>query len=104
MLKQQRVNHQPDLPTARSIRRTCKSELYRTIKRMKVWIPEHKIKEAEKVYFQKVAANLIWIHEHRSNRKKQVEWWEANVCDELVSILEVDRDRFVEAFKTAYGC
>lgn len=103
-MKHADVSHQPDLPTARNIRRTCNSELYRTIKRMKVWIPEHKVKAAEKVYFQKVASNLIWIHEHRSNRKKQVEWWETNVCDELVNILEVDRNQFVAAFKAAYGC
>jgi len=103
-MKHQGVSHQPELPTARSIRRTCQSELYRTIKRMKVWIPEHKVKVAEKLYFQKVASNLIWIHENRSNRKKQVEWWESSVCDELVAILEVDRKQFVEAFKAAYGC
>ena len=102
-MRHQTVTHQPELPTARSIRRTCQSELYRTIKRMKVWIPEEKLKAAEKHYFHKVAGNLVWIHENRSNRKKQVEWWEANVCDELVNILGVDRAAFVAAFKSAYG-
>lgn len=103
-MKHQTMTHQPELPTARNIRRACQSELYRTIKRMKVWVPEDKVKTAEKLYFQKVAGNLVWIHENRSNRKKQVEWWETNVCDELVAILEVDRNHFVEAFKAAYGC
>ncbi|GIP15766.1 hypothetical protein J40TS1_14080 [Paenibacillus montaniterrae] len=102
-MKHQAKNQQPELPKARNIRRTCQSELYRAIKRMKVWIPEDKVKAAEKLYFQKVAANLVWIHENRSNRQKQLEWWEAHVCDELVAILEVDRQRFADAFKDAYG-
>lgn len=104
MMKHPTASHQVQLPTARSVRRACQSELYRAIKRMKVWIPEEKLKAAEKLYFKKVAANLVWIHENRSNRRMQIEWWENHVCDELVAILEVDRRRFVEAFKAAYGC
>lgn len=102
-MKEHFVQHNPELPTARSIRRTCQTELYRTIKRMKVYIAPDKLKQAEQHYFKKVASNIVWIHENRSNRKKQVEWWEENVLDELVVILEVDREKFAKAFRTSYG-
>jgi len=103
IMKHQGTNHSPQLPTARKIRRSCQAELYRTIKRLKVYIPPEKVEEAETIYYKKVANHAVWLHEHRSNRKKQVEWWEENVCDDLVAVLEVDRTAFANAFREAYG-
>ncbi|HIW32299.1 MAG TPA: dehydrogenase [Candidatus Paenibacillus intestinavium] len=102
-MKHQAANHNPQLPTARKIRRSCQAELYRTIKRLKVYILPEKVEQAETIYFKKVANHAVWLHENRSNRKKQVDWWEENVCDELVAVLEVDREEFVTAFRAAYG-
>lgn len=102
-MREQFTQHNPELPTARSIRRACQTEIYRTIKRMKVYIAPDKLKQAEQLYYKKVASNLVWIHENRSNRKIQVEWWEENVLDDLVAILEVDREKFAHAFRTSYG-
>lgn len=102
-MKHQATNHQSQLPTARKIRRSCQIELYRTIKRLKVYISPEKLAQAETIYFKKVANHVVWLHENSSNRKKQMEWWEENVCDELVAVLEVDRTAFVAAFRDAYG-
>lgn len=102
-MNHQGVNHNPQLPTARKIRRSCQNELYRTIKRMKVYIPPQKLEAAEDIYFKKVIGHLTWIHENRSNRKKQVDWWEQNVLDELVAVLEVDKEHFAEAFRSSFG-
>lgn len=99
----QPIDHRPEYPSARKIRRSCQAELYRTIKKMKVWIPPEKIEQANKFYYNKVAQNSVWIHENRANRKKQVDWWEANCCDELANILNVDRAALAEAFRISYG-
>lgn len=101
-MKHQDVNNSPELPTARKIRRSCQAELYRTLKRLKVYIPPQKLKEAEQLYFKKVASHAVWLHENRNNRKKQMDWWDENVCEELVAVLEVDRDQFAAAFRASY--
>lgn len=80
-MKTPRQRHTAALPTARGIRRACSNELYRTIKRMNVWIPEDKRKEGEELYYRKVIGNLIWIHENHANRKKLSDWWDEAVCE-----------------------
>ncbi|OXM13143.1 dehydrogenase [Paenibacillus herberti] len=95
--------HRPELPTARKIRRACSNELYRTVKRLKIFIPKDKIEEAEKLYTKKVSLNIIFVHENHDNRKKLCEWWDANVCDEIAELWEVDPARLREAFRDAFG-
>jgi len=100
-LKQQ-PDHRPEYPSARKIRRSCQTELYRTIKKMKVWVDPDKVEKANQFYYQKVVQNSVWIHENRANRKKQVEWWESHCCDEMASILEVNREALAIAFRASY--
>ncbi|OPA74321.1 dehydrogenase [Paenibacillus selenitireducens] len=95
--------HQSNLPSARKIRRACNNELYRAVKRMKVWIPEESMKQGEELYYKKVILNLIWIHEHSSNRKLLSDWWDENVCEELATLWDVDRDKLSRAFREAFG-
>lgn len=102
-MKPRAEKHQATYPTARTIRRACKTELYRTIKRLNVFIPQDKAAQAEKLYFQKVAANLIWIHEHRDNRKQLADWWEAQVCPEIAALWEIEPKRLADAFRSAFG-
>ncbi|MBD2867976.1 dehydrogenase [Paenibacillus arenilitoris] len=102
-MKANEQKHTAGLPTARKIRRACSNELYRTVKRMKVWIPKEKIEKAESIYYKKVIPNLIWIYENRSNRKLQADWWEENVSAEIAELWEVDRAALCAAFRDAYG-
>lgn len=95
--------HKSALPSPRGIRRGCSKELYRTIKRMKVYIPESKIKEGEEIYYRKVIGNLIWIHENSSNRRVLANWWDEHVSQELAELWEVDRTKLCEAFRDAFG-
>ncbi|WP_433617474.1 dehydrogenase [Paenibacillus cellulositrophicus] len=96
-------NKKAALPTARGIRRKCSNELYRAIKRMKVHIPADLVKQGEAMYYRKVVGNLIWIHENRSNRKVQCDWWDKEVCPELAELWELDPGRLSSAFRDAYG-
>ncbi|WP_166245193.1 dehydrogenase [Paenibacillus turpanensis] len=95
--------HEQPLPTARGIRRSCSKELYRTIKRLKTYIPPEKVKEAEELYFRKVAGNLIWIAENGKNRKKLSDWFDEAVADDIAKLWEIDRDRLSHAFRNAFG-
>ncbi|WP_274652574.1 dehydrogenase [Paenibacillus humicola] len=90
-------------PTARKIRRACANELYRTVKRLGVYIPKEQIEKAEKHYFEKVALNLPWIHENYSNRKKLADWWDDHVSADIADILGVDRGKLCKAFRDAFG-
>ncbi|GKU80396.1 dehydrogenase [Paenibacillus sp. L3-i20] len=102
-MKTSAQKHSQDLPSARKIRRSCSNELYRTVKRLKLWISKEKMDQAETIYLKKVVANLHWIVEHQSNRKAQADWWDANVSEEIAGLWEVDRIRLCEAFRDAYG-
>jgi len=95
--------HARPLPTARGIRRACSKELYRTRKRMNLWVPQEKIEEAEKLYFRKVVENLLWIHENGSNRKVLADWFEREVAGDIAAIWEVDAAVLAEAFRDAFG-
>ncbi|WP_433944084.1 dehydrogenase [Paenibacillus sp. SN-8-1] len=95
--------HKSALPSPRKIRRGCSKELYRTVKRMKTYIPEAKIKEGEDIYYRKVIGNLLWIHENSSNRKVLANWWDEQVSGELAALWEVDRTKLCEAFRDAFG-
>ncbi|MEC0370816.1 dehydrogenase [Paenibacillus chibensis] len=91
------------LPTARGIRRACSKELYRTVKRLKVYVPDDAVEEGEKLYYRKVIANLIWIHENRSNRKLLCDWWDESVRPELAELWKVDEAHLGKAFREAFG-
>jgi len=95
--------HAAAYPSARKIRRSCSNELYRTAKRLKLWIPKDKMEQAEAMYVKKVAANIIWIYENRSNRKLQADWWDENVSAEIAELWDVDRSKLCQAFREAYG-
>lgn len=102
-MKANTQKHAAGLPTARKIRRSCSNELYRTAKRMKVYVPKDKMDKAETLYFQKVVQHLLWIVDHKDNRKAQAAWWSENVSEEIAALWEVDRDKLCEAFRDAYG-
>lgn len=95
--------HKRELPNVRTIRRTCNKELYRTIKKLKKWIPPEKVEQAEKLYFKKVAENFVWIHEHAGKRKVLADWWEENVGPEIAELWEVDLSALAKAFRSAFG-
>ncbi|MEK5477842.1 dehydrogenase [Paenibacillus sp. FSL R5-0407] len=95
--------HASPLPTPRKIRRGCSKELYRTVKRLGVYIPEERIREGEELYYKKVIGNLMWIAEHTSNRKVLADWWDEAVCPELADLWQVDRETLSRAFRSAFG-
>ncbi len=97
------AKHASSYPSARKIRRSCSNELYRTAKRLKVWISSDKMDEAEKLYVKKVMLKLQWIYENRSNKKAQCDWWDEQVSAELAELWGVDRLKLCEAFRDAYG-
>ncbi|NMM53214.1 dehydrogenase [Paenibacillus aquistagni] len=98
-----RERHLDPLPSARKIRRACQNELYRTVKRMKVYIPDALMKQGEELYVNKVIGNLIWIHEHGNNRKELADWWEEAVSEELAALWQVDKNRLTDCFRKAFG-
>ncbi|MBB6731942.1 dehydrogenase [Cohnella zeiphila] len=95
--------HEAPLPSLRSIRRACGVELYRTVKRLRQYVPAELVKQAEEQYVKKVVANLLWIHENRSDRKKLADWWEKEVCGEIAELWSVDSDSLASAFRSAFG-
>lgn len=95
--------HRMQLPTPRGIRRACSRELYRTIKRLNLFIAPEKVAEAENLYYKKVIENIFWIFEHRDNRKKQADWWVENIAPEIAALWEVDVDALGHAFRDGYG-
>jgi len=102
-MKPAKEKHQGGLPTARKIRRACNLELYRTAKRLKLWIPPEQMEAAEKLYYKKVATNLIWIHEHHSNRKLLADWFEENVAPDIAELWQIESRQLSEAFRDAFG-
>ena len=102
-MKGNEQKHNASYPSARKIRRACDNELYRTLKRLKKWVPKHKQEQAVALYYKKVVLNLPWIVEHQSNRKIQADWWEDNVSAEIAELWEVDRTALCAAFRDAYG-
>ncbi|CAM3030557.1 dehydrogenase [Paenibacillus sediminis] len=95
--------HQSSLPSPRKIRRACSKELYRTVKRLKVYIAPELFKQGEELYFKKVINNLLWIVENQSNRKKLADWWHTDVSSELAELWKIDRTELSQAFRDAFG-
>ncbi|MBW7457362.1 dehydrogenase [Paenibacillus sepulcri] len=102
-MKSSTPGNQAGYPTARKIRRACENELYRTVKRLGVWISKERIEQAEKIYFKKVALNLPWIHENASNRKILADWWDDNVSAEIAELWEIPPAKLKAAFRDAFG-
>ncbi|MBW7476780.1 dehydrogenase [Paenibacillus oenotherae] len=102
-MKSSSQKHHAAYPNARKIRRACENELYRAIKRLGVWIPKEKVKEAEQLYVRKVILNIQWVTENASNRKKLADWWDENVSEEIAALWEVDQNRLSTAFREAFG-
>ncbi|CAM3379860.1 dehydrogenase [Marinicrinis lubricantis] len=99
----QKEKHQQALPSARKIRRTCNKELYRTVKKLGIWIPADKLEQGEQLYFRKVASNLIWVFENGNNRKKLADWFEEAVAPELADLWEIDKSKLSAAFRSSFG-
>lgn len=99
----QKKSAKPSFPSLRALRRACNRELYRTIKKLKIWIPPDQVVTAEKFYLKKVVGNLQWIVENRDNRKKQADWWEKEVCPEIAGMWNVEAPALAEAFRSAFG-
>lgn len=95
--------HDKELPSARKIRRSCQNELYRTIKRLNVWIPEKKVREAETLYYHKVVMNLPWVHENGDNRKKLADWFTEEVGPEIAEIWDIPIEKLEKSFRDAFG-
>ncbi|MFD2672540.1 dehydrogenase [Marinicrinis sediminis] len=93
----------PSLPNARSIRRACAKELYRTNKKLGVYIPKDKQEAGLKLYTDQVMQHLAWVVEHRNERRKLADWWAEAVAPELARCWDVNETRLVEAFREAFG-
>ncbi len=91
------------LPTARKVRRSCNKELYRTIKRLNIWVPLVQREEAEALYYRKVMLNLLWITENGSNRKLLADWFEQNVAPDIAPLWNVEQVTLSRAFRSAFG-
>lgn len=91
------------LPSARKIRRACNKELYRTVKRLKVYIAPDLLEQGETLYFKKVIGHFIWITEHQNNRKAQCDWWDKEVLPELAALWEIPEPKLSAAFRESYG-
>jgi toxin CptA len=98
-----REKHAQPYPTARQIRRSCNRELYRTMKKLKIWIPPEQIIKAEELYFKKVVLNLPWIVEHASNRKALADWWAERVGPDIAALWNVEPAVLEKAFREAFG-
>ncbi|MUT67634.1 dehydrogenase [Paenibacillus sp. NEAU-GSW1] len=102
-MKPNAQKHASALPTARKIRRACSNELYRTAKRLKLWVPKDKMEQAEALYYKKVILNLNYISENESNRKVLSDWWDENVSEEIAELWAVDPTSLRQAFREAFG-
>jgi len=103
MMNQKNEKHDQNLPNLRKIRRACNKELYRTIKRLKIWVPPAKLAEAEELYLKKVVLNLSFIAENGSNRKLLSDWWDDNVCPDIAKLWDVEPAELARAFRDAFG-
>ncbi|CAM3202016.1 dehydrogenase [Paenibacillus lupini] len=102
-MKSSAQKHTTGLPSARKIRRACSNELYRTVKRLKVYVPKEKMDQAETLYYKKVILNLLYIAENEKNRKVLSDWWDENVSEEIAELWEVDPTQLRRAFRDAFG-
>ncbi|HEX7057425.1 MAG TPA: dehydrogenase [Bacilli bacterium] len=95
--------HQQELPSARKIRRSCNRELYRALKKLKIWVPPEQIIAAEEFYFRKVIEHLPLIVEHHDNRKALCDWWDEHICPEVAKLWNVEETSLSKAFRSAFG-
>ncbi|WP_438444833.1 dehydrogenase [Gorillibacterium sp. sgz5001074] len=95
--------HEKPLPNARQIRRSCGKELYRTVKRLKRYIPPEQIQQAEELYVKKVMLNLLWIADNGSNRKVLADWFEEHVAPEIAPVWGVETEVLSRAFRESFG-
>ncbi|MGG1516723.1 dehydrogenase [Paenibacillus oryzisoli] len=101
--QKQSEKHKQVYPTARGIRRACSKELYRTAKRLKVYLTPEQIGQAEKLYTTKVMLSLPFIVENGSNRKLLSDWFDENVGPEIAPIWQVELADLNHAFRDAFG-
>lgn len=97
------AKHEKPLPNARAIRRSCSKELYRTIKKLKAYIPASRVKEAEELYIKKVMLNLPWIAENGSNRRVLADWFGENVAPDIAALWELEPQAVSRAFRDSFG-
>jgi toxin CptA len=102
-MKPTNEKHKAAMPTLRKLRRACNNELYRTVKRMKIWIPPAQLVQAEDLYLKKVVFNLQFIVDNGSNRKLLSDWWDENVCPEIAELWNVDPKLLSVSFREAFG-
>jgi hypothetical protein len=103
--------HQPSQPNAahkkpvsiREIRRACNKELYRTVKRMAFRPTPDQFDQAHMLYFNKVIQNIVFVTEHRDNRKLLSDWWSDHVAPEIAELWGVESEDLCDAFKRAFG-
>ncbi|TXK81002.1 dehydrogenase [Paenibacillus sp. N3.4] len=95
--------HKQQFPTARVIRRACSKELYRTVKRLKIWLSPEQIQAAEELYVKKVMLNLPFVIDNSSNRKVLSDWFDENIGPEIAPIWNVELDELNHAFRHAFG-
>jgi toxin CptA len=95
--------HQREIPTARTIRRACKNELYRAAKRLDTRLTDEQMEQAYRLYIEKVFANIYWIAENGNNRKLLADWWEENVCADIAALWNVSPGSLAKAFRDAFG-
>lgn len=95
--------HKQMLPNRRTIRRACGRELYRTAKRLNIWISPEQMEQAEELYVKEVLLNLGFIVEHSSNRKAQADWWGEYVSPLIAPIWNVEPALLNQAFRDSYG-
>jgi hypothetical protein len=103
MIHKPTEKHKPQFPSGREIRRACSKELYRTAKRLKVWISPEQMKQAEEVYTKEVILNLAFIVDTGSNRKLLSDWWDEHVCPQISQIWNVDPSLLSRSFRDAFG-
>lgn len=103
MQQKQNEKHKQTLPSLRNIRRACNKELYRTVKKLKIWVPPDQLEEAEKLYVKKVVLHLPWITENGSNRKTLADWWGEQVCPEIAALWNVEQEPLGKAFRESFG-
>lgn len=97
------AKHDKPLPNARAIRRSCSKELYRTVKKLKAYIPADRVKEAEELYVKKVMLNLLWIANNGSNRRALADWFEEQVAPDIAALWDMEPQAVSRAFRDSFG-
>src|SRR5690348_695343 len=103
MHENNKQRHTQLLPSSRKIRRTCNKELYRTIKKLKIWIPPDLLEQAEELYYKRVVLHLPWIIDHGSNRKALADWWVEQIAPDIAKLWNIDQDALSNAFRDSFG-